>query len=151
MKQNNQTRRAGSGLTVWLAAMGVLLCVGCGGPDKARLTVTELSYEGGSETVIEYSGPSGKAEQEVKKLFNGSTGESVYEGDFAGIYAALAGKEHLSPKNITEVGQVLDAAEVGKWSIVEEIKTKEDGAKGMGSFITVREIHLIREEPAPVE
>ncbi|MFT4589885.1 MAG: hypothetical protein ACI8QF_004007 [Limisphaerales bacterium] len=151
MKQNNQTRRARSGLTVWLAAMGVLLCVGCGGPDKARLTVTELSYEGGSETVIEYSGPGGKAEQQVIDHFNGSIGESSYEGNFAEIHAALSGKEPFSPKSINTVPQILDAAEVGRWSIVEETKTKEDGTKGMGSFITVREIHLIREEPAPVE
>ena len=46
---------------VWLAAMGVLLIVGCGGPEKARLTVTMHSYEGGAETAIEYSGPGGKA------------------------------------------------------------------------------------------
>lgn len=142
----HQAKRASSKLAVWLAAMSVFMFVGCGGPDKARLTVTINSYEGGGETVIEYSGPGGKAEQMVKWFFNGSTGESNYEGDFAEVYAALAGKEHLSPRSITEVGQVLDGAEVGKWSVVEDTETEEKVKNAFGSFITVREIHLLREK-----
>ena len=71
--------------------------------------------------------------------------------DLAEVHAALTGKEPFSPKSINTVSQILDAAQVGKWSIAEETETKEEGDKGAGSFVIVREIHLLRDDTDPEE
>lgn len=131
--------RGGSRLAVWLmAACMALLLSGCGSSNEARLTITEKKVEKGTETVIEYTGPGGSAKGKVLSSVSALTEHATYSGDFASIYAALTGKEHSNPKSVTTVDQIVDAVEIGKWSIVDDSRTDGDTA--------VRTINLQREE-----
>lgn len=129
----------GPKLAAWLiTTCVVILLSGCGSSNEARLIITEKAVEKGTETVIEYSGPGGKAEGKVLSNVSELTETATYAGDFAAIYAALTGKEHSNPKSVTTVGQIIDAIEIGKWSIAGDAKTEGDSG--------VRTMNLQRKE-----
>lgn len=139
MKKMDRIDGVGSRLAVWLmAACVALLLSGCGSSNEASLTITEKQVEKGMETVVEYSGADGNAKGKVLSSVSSLTEHATYSGDFAKVYAALTGKEHSNPKSVTTVDQIIDAVEIGKWSIVADAKTEGDAA--------VRTINLRRNE-----